>query len=491
MPIYKRSWFVLLSCLIFPPAGLVLTWLAPGSAWKKSIASLFIAAIGVGHLFFFYGLRYEIYGEGAPSKLTFNTPAAHDALVEQSREQMKTVAPPVIAAPAGPDLTAYWSDFRGPFRAGVYDQQPILTAWPAAGLQQLWKQPVGAGYAAFVTALGLAYTIEQRRGNEVVAVYDIRTGIERWNHSWPARFEESMGGPGPRATPVFDEGRIYALGAEGELQSLDAATGKQIWRTNILTDAGAKNIQWGMSASPLVAGGKVIVNPGGASDRSIIAYDKQTGKQVWSTLSDTASYTAPMFVTLAGRQQVLAVTTSRVVGLSLEDGKLLWDFPWATDYDVNSAQPIVVSPNRFFISAGYGHGAAVVELTLDGTVIQPKQVWTNNRMKNRFNSSVLHQGFVYGLDEGILACIDVETGALKWKGGRYGYGQLLLASGHLVVLTEEGELVLVKATPEKLEEVTRFQAIEGKTWNHPAITNGILLIRNANEMAAFRIGKTQ
>jgi outer membrane protein assembly factor BamB len=273
------------------------------------------------------------------------------------------------------------------------------------------------------------------------------------------------------------------------LQVLDAATGKQIWRTNILTDAGAKNIQWGMSGSPLIADGKVIVNPGGPSDHSIVAYDKTTGKQVWSSLSDEASYTSPMLVTFGGRRQVLAVTASRAVGLSLEDGKLLWEFPWVTDFNINSAQPIILPPNRFFISAGYGHGAALVELTQDGTVTQAKQLWSSIRMKNKFNSSVLYQGHIYGLDDGILACINAETGELKWKGGRYGFGQLVLASGHLVVISEEGELILVKATPEKLEEVSRFQAIEGKTWNYPAITNGILLVRNANEMAAFKIGK--
>jgi outer membrane protein assembly factor BamB len=140
---------------------------------------------------------------------------------------------------------------------------------------------------------------------------------------------------------------------------------------------------------------------------------------------------------------------------------------------------------RVFISSGYGTGAAVVELTRTGDRLSVREVWRNIRMKNQFTSSVLHDGFIYGLDESILACIDAETGALKWKGGRYGYGQVILASGHLIVLTEEGDLVLVRATPDAHEEVARSRAIEGKTWNHPSMANGVLLVRNLREMAAF------
>jgi outer membrane protein assembly factor BamB len=196
-----------------------------------------------------------------------------------------------------------------------------------------------------------------------------------------------------------------------------------------------------------------------------------------------------MLVTLAGKRQILVVGANRAMGLEVDDGSLLWDYPWVTNQGINVAQPLLLDENRVFLSAGYGHGAAVLEVTRDESGFSARPLWSNTRMKNKFASSVLHQGYIYGLDEAILACVDASTGDLKWKGGRYGYGQLLLAADHLIVLTERGELVLVKATPEKHAELAMFPAIEGKTWNHPAIADGVLLVRNANEMAAFRIGR--
>jgi len=206
---------------------------------------------------------------------------------------------------------------------------------------------------------------------------------------------------------------------------------------------------------------------------------------LWTALDDQQAYVAPMQVTLLGVPQFLIVTSKRLVGLSLDRHDVLWEFPWSTDHDANAAQPIVIGEQRVFYSSGYGTGAVVVELTKAGDRFSVREVWRNIRMKNRQSSSVLHQGFIYGLDEGILACVDAATGELKWKGGRYGHGQVLLAGDHLVVITEQGELVLVAASPEKLRELSRLPAIEGTTWNVPAFAGGILLVRNTEEMAAF------
>ena len=318
--------------------------------------------------------------------------------------------------PAAKPESAYWTDFRGPKRDGVYDEMDILTTWPAEGLPQLWKQPVGGGYASFVAAGGRAFTIEQRRGQEVVAAYDLETGRELWTNSWDADFRESMGGDGPRATPTWHEGRIYALGALGELRCLDARSGKLVWNRNILSDAQTGNVQWGMSAAPLVVDDKVIVLPGGRPGKSVVAYNKDTGAPVWQALDDKQAYTSPALVTLAGQRQILMVSAQRVAGLSTEDGKVLWDYPWVTSYDVNSAQPLVIGDNRVFISAGYSHGAAFIEVRAPADGFSAKLVWQNVNMKNKFNSSVYYEGHIYGLDEAILSCIDASTGERKWKG---------------------------------------------------------------------------
>src|SRR5262245_10980450 len=175
-------------------------------------------------------------------------------------------APAAAPAPATPD---YWTDFRGPNRDGHYKEREIRTDW--TDLKPVWKQPIGLGYASFSIGAGRAYTIEQRRNREVVSAYDVATGRELWTNSWAAEFQESMGGDGPRATPTYHEGRVYALGAEGELRCLDAATGKTIWNTNILSDARASNLQWGMSGAPLIVDDKVVVQPGGLHSSSVVA----------------------------------------------------------------------------------------------------------------------------------------------------------------------------------------------------------------------------
>ncbi|HEY6190388.1 MAG TPA: PQQ-binding-like beta-propeller repeat protein [Pyrinomonadaceae bacterium] len=510
-PWYRTSTALVIASILLPPLGLALLWRRSDLSLKsKGQFTVVISALLIGYVALFIFVRRnpdeDHYAElerhraqqrqqamqetvAAPSNTNAPTTAAGTAATDT---QQPGAAPSPAADMAHKDEAMrparnYWTDFRGPMRDGRYDEVAIKTNWPSGGLPQLWKQPVGGGYASFVVAEGRAYTIEQRRNQEVVAAYDTETGRELWTHGWDASFRESLGGDGPRATPTWHDGRIYALGAAGEFRCLDAKTGKLIWNRNILSDNGAQNISWGMAASPLVVDDKVIVLPGGESGKSVVAYNRLSGAPVWRALNDQASYTSPMLVTLAGRRQVLVVTASRIIGLAPEDGALLWETPWENTAHINVAQPIPVDQNRFFISASYGRGAALVEVTGSGKSFSARKVWENNAMKNKFNSSVLQNGYVYGLDEGILTCVEVGTGERKWKGGRYGYGQVLLASGHLIITTEEGEIVLVRATPEAHTEVARFAALEGRTWNTPAIAGGRLLVRNATHMAAYNI----
>jgi outer membrane protein assembly factor BamB len=238
----------------------------------------------------------------------------------------------------------------------------------------------------------------------------------------------------------------------------------------------------------------VIVLPGGSRGQSVVAYNKSTGDVVWRALDDEQAYVSPMLATLWGVRQIVVLSATRATGLTVDKGQLLWEYPFVTSMGINVAQPIAFKHNgndRIFLSASYGTGAAVFELTRNGDSFQTKKIWDNQRMKNKFTSSVLHNGFIYGLDESILACLDANTGEQKWKGGRYGYGQIMLAGDHIIVLTEDGEVVLVRATPDRHEEIARFEAIEGKTWNDPVIADGRLLVRNSEEMAAFDIAASR
>lgn len=499
-----KTW---LAAIVAPPVGLVLLWVRRGpGVFLKLLASLGLIVLTVVYLFVFFGMRVEMDGSGMGIVVSFGKPEKLQEDLEEHRAKQKLDVPggvqPVstASAPAAsaestapaaeekpaidPMSPAMWPEFRGAARDGKYHGK-ILTEWPDGRLKELWKQPVGGGYASFAVAEGRAFTIEQRRDQEVVAAYDLKSGRELWTNSWKAHFQESMGGNGPRATPTWHAGRLYALGAEGELRVLDAGTGKTIWRKNILEDNGTDNIYWGMAASPLIVDDKVIVMPGGAG--AVVAYKAATGEAAWKSQKDRPSYTAPMLATLGGRRQIVAVCDRRMIALAPEDGALLWEHPWVTQFDTNSAQPIVVDANHILISAGYDHGAALLKIEPAEKGQRATVVWENKNLKNRFNSSVLHQGYVYGFDESIFTCIDARSGERKWKGGRYGYGQVLLAGEHLIVLTEFGDVILVKATPEGHQELARFAAIDGKTWNLPAIADGVLLVRNSREMAAYRI----
>jgi len=490
--------------LLFPPLGIILIWRESALGVGRKLFGTFTALLysilyvaGVVLLLMqFTPLEVEWRG-GFPPVLTFSKTKPDYAAVEEHREKQGTVQTPVTnessLLPVG-----YWTDFRGPNRNGHYAERPILTNWPSGGLRKLWSQPIGAGYASFVVEDGRAFTIEQRREEEAVTAYDVATGRELWAHQYPAKFSESMGGDGPRATPTVHEGRVYSMGADGEFCCLDAMTGRLLWRKDVLEEARAKCLYFGMSASPLIVDDRVIVLSGESgsptkdnTNKTLLAYHKVTGELLWSAMDDKQAYTSPMLVTLAGQRQMLVVSATRIVGLKPENGALLWEIPWKVQYENAIAQPIIVATNQFVISAGYGGGAMLVEITKDEKSFSARQVWKNLNLKNKFNSSVFWDGHVYGLDEGILTCIDVASGRRKWKDGRYGYGQLLFANGHLVLLSGDGELVLLRANPDRHEELFRFQAIEGKTWNHPAIANGKLLVRNAVEMACFELGTVE
>ena len=500
-PWHKSMVVIIVACILLPPVGLVLLWLNRKppihTPIRKIIGSLALVLLGIWYVFLFNAWQKSSNNE------------AHFAALEQHRQQQASQQPaptaaPVVATSPVPQASAspspgetaatpapatgrnYWTNFRGPRRDGKYDESSVSTNWPASGLPVVWKQPVGLGHSSFAVADGKAFTIEQRRDQEVVAAYDLNTGRELWTQKWNAEFSDSTG-DGPRSTPTWDQGRIYALGATGELRCLDANTGSVVWGKNILSENQGSNLPWGMAASPLVVDDKVIVLPGGTSGKSVVAYNKMTGAPVWKVLNDTQAYVSPMLVELGGRRQIVVVSSSRVVGLVPEDGSLLWSHPWDTNGGINVSQPIVVDRNRLFISSGYGKGAALIELKPTGNTFTASTIWENINMKNKFNSSVLHNGHIYGLDEGVLSCLDVNTGERKWKDGKYGYGQVLLAGGHLIVTTAVGEIALVKASPSGFTEVARFPALQGQTWNYPALANGRLLVRNSSQMAAYDI----
>jgi outer membrane protein assembly factor BamB len=357
--------------------------------------------------------------------------------------------------------------------------------WDAQPPKQVWKIPVGAGWSGFVIDRGVAVTQEQRGGDEMVVAYDLATGAPRWSHRDPIRYDSVIAGDGPRATPTIDGAYVATLGSTGVLNVLDFRSGRTLWRKDVVADNDAVSPEWGRSGSPLVYDGKVIVSAGG-DGRTIVAYDLRTGERLWRAGTDGPGYAAPTVLTLLGRPQVVAFNRATMTGHDPGTGAVLWSQTWPGP--INVAQPIRIADDLVLGSAGYGIGAKLTRLTAgEGGAITSAYVWESPRLKAKFTNPVLHEGFVYGLDDGVLVCLDVTTGERRWRAGRYGHGQTLLVGDLLLVMTEYGDVVLVEPTPEGHRELTKFTALDGKTWNPPAVAGKYLLVRSDKEAALYEL----
>jgi outer membrane protein assembly factor BamB len=483
--------FTLVAGVVLLPAAILLLRLGRRNKIKRLLSVVFSTLLGVvlaawGTLFLlrYGGLEMEWRGGYIPA-LTWSKTHTDIAAVERSRTEQKTNSPaPAQAHAARAESASYWTGFRGPRRDGIYDERPILTNWPATGLRLLWRQPCGGGYSSFAIADGRAFTLEQRRDSEVVAAYDVATGRELWTNGWDARFSEYHSDEGPRGTPTYDDGVVYAIGATGEMRALNATNGAVIWSKNIAKENGNSLPDYGLASSPLVVGNRIIVQP----DISIVCYDKRDGKRLWQAADSQMGYASPILMTLGGEQQVVVCGRPYTYGLRVEDGAERWKFLWhIIDNERPITQPAVLGTNRLFLSAAYLTGCAAFEIDRTNDAFEAHQLWRSRSIKTKFASVVVWQGYIYGFDEDILDCVDAQTGQRMWKDGRYGYGQVLLASGHLVVQCADGELALVKATPDAWTEEAKFQALNGKSWNVPAISGGRLLMRNGAEMACYDI----
>jgi outer membrane protein assembly factor BamB len=378
-----------------------------------------------------------------------------------------------------------WPGFRGPNRDGVIRGVRINPDWSASPPVEVWRRSIGPGWSSFAVDGDLLYTQEQRGEDEIVSCYRVSTGEPVWRHRDRTRFWESNGGPGPRATPTLSQGRVYTLGATGILNALDARTGVVVWSHNIPAETKTPTPFWGFTASPLVIDDIVIA----AASGTLAAYDLATGQVRWVNPSRGGSYSSPHRVTIDGVTQVLLLGGPGVMSVAPADGKLLWEHKWDGGSIV---QPALIEGDDVLINAismtgGTGMRRLGVEHGEGGWTVEER--WTSSGLKPYFNDFVVHKGHAFGFDGSILACINLEDGVRKWKGGRFGNGQLVLLPDQdaLLVLSEDGELAMVSATPDKFTELTRFRVFDAKTWNHPVLVGETLLVRNGEEMAAFRL----
>jgi outer membrane protein assembly factor BamB len=375
-----------------------------------------------------------------------------------------------------------WSGFRGSRRDGVIAGVRLETDWTASPPVALWRRPIGPGWSSFAVLGDVLYTQEQRGDEEIVSAYRLGTGEPVWMHRDPARFYETNGGAGPRSTPAVSNGRIYSLGATGILNALDAVNGGVVWSRNAAAAASVAVPIWGFSGSPLVVDDLVIVSIAG----TLAAFDLATGAPRWQG-GGGDGYSSPHLVTIGGVTQILFMSATGTTSVAPADGKPLWTHAWPSGAPI--VQPAITPEGDVLLADGGLSGLRRIAVAHGSDGWNVAERWTSNRLKPHFNDFVVHAGYGYGFDGAILACINLQDGARVWKGGRYGQGQLVLLPDQdlLLVLSEEGELVLVQASPEQFKEIARAPGINGKTWNHPVLVGDILLVRNGEEMAAFRL----
>ena len=433
------------------------------------------------------------------------TPTGEERLLAEARNEVLPAPAPAAPAPATnetepkPAVAAVapvdygisrvaWSGFRGPNRDGVIQNTRIRTDWTAAAPREVWRRRIGPGWSSFAVAGDLIFTQEQRGDDELVSAYRLSTGAPVWRHRDNARFYDTAGGAGPRGTPTVHKGRVYAMGATGIVNALDATTGALIWTRSAEADTGARHPGWGFAASPIVHGDLVIT----AASGRLAAYDLETGTLKWTRTTGGGGYSSPHLATIDGVEQILLQKGGGIIGVAL-DGTVLWDHKGGDG--IAMLQPVVLSDGSLLVaSADMMVGLGVRRLQVsrhDDRTWTVEERWMSRGLKPYFDDYVAHKGHAYGFDGTILSAINLETGERVWKGGRYGNGQLLLLPDQdlLLVTSEQGDVVLVAAAPDKQTEIAKFKAVEGTTWNHPVLVGNLLLVRNGEEMAAFRLPK--
>lgn len=385
--------------------------------------------------------------------------------------------------------SAEWPGFRGVDRMGHEKAPKLATDWQASPPKLLWKKAVGAGWSSFAMAGSYGFTQEQRGPNEVTACYDLTTGQEMWAQQREARFDESMGGPGPRATPTLADGAVFVVSAAGVVLRLNAGTGEVVWQQDFKSLSGRAELpMWGYSCSPLVTNGQVIIYAGGPGDKGVMAFDAATGKPTWSAACGPESYSSPQLSKVLGEDLVLMLTNDGLLFLEPATGKVRLNYEWKFN-GYRALQPTLVGGDTLLLPTPMSEGTRAIRVSKKGEELTAEELWTTRHMKPDFTELLTHKGYLYGIDGSMFSCVDLKTGERTWKDGRYGKGQSLLleTNDQILIAAEDGRVVLLQADPTAHKVLASFQAIKGKTWNHPVVVGDKLLVRNGSEAACYQL----
>jgi len=467
---------------------LLVTPFLPWPIRRAGLLAVFLLTWG-----YFPLIRWEGVAGNLASDFSFRwTPTAESKFLAElsARKPAGTTRTPAASALPVALQPGDWPGFRGPDRDAKQPGVRIATDWQAHPPRQLWRHRVGPGWSSFAVVGNRLYTQEQRDQDEVVVCYDADSGAEVWVHEDEARFSEDLGGPGPRATPTFADGKIYALGAAGRLNCLDAAGGQVVWSRDIVADSGAKVPMWGFAASPLVARGLVTVFAG-AAPKSVLAYQAASGDPAWTAGNGEHTYSSTHLARLQGVEQILILSDAGLTALDPVSGQVLWQHDWPLQQGFwRAIQPTVVSDRDVLIGTSFDFGTRLIRVSHEGDRWATSQVWQTTALKPYFNDLVVHGEHIYGFDASFLVCVSLnEPAKAKWKARGYGNGQVLLLPDQnlLLILSEKGDVALVEARPDSHKEVARFKVFAGKTWNHPVIAHEKLFVRNGEEAACYQL----
>ncbi len=426
--------------------------------------------------------------------------ASHDAEIAGNSD----AAVDVDGHPSEDNQPLKWGQFLGQYRDGSVGEREFAIPKSDAEVKTLWNIGIGEGWSSFAVADDIAVTLEQRDERECVTAYRMIDGELLWIVDHEAMHSHPLGGTGPRSTPTISNDRVYAQGATGMLWCLDLRTGEVIWQVDLLDLAGwdqtasESAITWGRSGSPLLVDDLCVV-PLGADEsvdaRSLVAFDATSGEVRWTAGEDQISYASPQLLPLAGQRQIVIVNEKTITGHAIDSGAQLWQTDWhgQSNGGANCASVIPAGENRFLIGKGYGGGSALIEIEPNesGDGVVAEDVWRSHRiMKTKFNHAVIRGGAAYGLSNGSLQAINLESGERLWeqsRRSRSGQGQVILAGDTLIVQEEMGDILLVAADPHEYRELVRLHALDHKTWNVPSLIGNVLVLRNSVQALAMQL----
>lgn len=371
---------------------------------------------------------------------------------------------------------ADWPNWRGPNYNGVSSETGFLTSWPKEGPKVLWKASIGTGFSSMAISKGRVYAMGNIKNSDILYCFDANNGTEIWKQSYPCPLLDKNHEGGPSATPMVDGDAVYVFSKNGDCLRFEAATGKIVWQKNITKELELKQPTWYFASSPFIIDNLIILNAGSMGT----ALNKTDGSLVWENGRGVSGYTTAVPFTTGGQKCVVLVGAREIFGLIVANGKIIWKTSWKTSYDINAADPIILD-DTMFVSSGYSTGCALFKIGPEGLT----EIWQNKNIRNHFNSSVLWDGFIYGFDGqagggGQLVCLDYKTGLTKWARKGFGTGSLMLADGKLIILSEDGKLVIAEASPQEYKELASAKILTGKCWTVPVLANGRIYARNAN-----------